>query len=675
MKKYYLCLDETGQFESRRFYNQASFVGGYLCGEKAYRALVEGLPVELGRLQSGEKKPVQVNGLHFRELTDKKELLQGLCSWWSGFDLTLIQSSGMPLLNLHPQQAYSHALLAVIFEAVDFLVRSSEDVDLQVWYALRGGELLTTIEQANFKVYQETVRSMIQTMACHYSGKTNVTVSVNYGWASVSGPSGRPDLQLVLADLVVGEIRSDKKHLLEKGIPLLRANVQQRISLQIRPGTVLPETADQEQPVAALLTALELFCGTDPQKADGDRIKRIVRQDPTGTVAEVFLTALKQFYLEWRDLNSDLSILERAAQLAAVCLDGQQPRRDLLQLKEQGLYYLLHVAAHRGQGGVQKSAWDAYKNYMQQYGEAVYPGLPERISATIEALLIGVQELYFNVLDFDPLEAELQQYSGFYRNFRDAGTAQFGKLDSLGARINGTEGQALAFTGCRDDDADRLELAEEYLEEDLKMLAVDDPFYLQGLSFLHSLHWWKMDTAKCQRYLSRILGTDCDDDSIAGAAGNMAEKRSDLFKLVDWLRYTALRGEQGAALAAEVELLQSKIMPWIEALPPVYPLNLAAKWICVICTMAKAPVPEKLWESAAAEILAEPLGTLFSVSGRMLRRSCNGKVPLSKEDEKRLRSAAENFPGVKRLLSSRLEQFRQKCSPFEAARFLPYYYS
>lgn len=674
MKKYYLCLDETGQFELYAYYKQASFVGGYLCDEKTYGELLGSFEGVLQTLQSSAEKPMTYRDLHFREIEDK-DLLHGLENWWGQFDLSLIKSKGMPLLNLHPQQAYSHALLAVICQAVDLLAESGEKTELEVWYALRGGGLLTEIEDEYFDSYQAGVRSMIQKMASQYAEKSAVNVKVKFGMASSKSKNAPPDKQLVLADLVVGTMRFNPEFVQKQKLRVLTVEVKKRIELQIKGKEALPEAVDEADPVTLLLIELERYTASNGEKKNGDRIKRLVRKDQTGSVVPVFISVLKQLYLEWRDLDGDLPALAVAAQLAVDCFAGQEARPDLLQLKEQGLYYLLHAAAHSGQGGADSFAWRNYRSFMEQYGEAVYPELLLRITTFLEALLIGVQEQYFNVLNWDWLEAELSGYAAAYRSIHQAGGVLLGSMDSLGARLNGTEGQALAFIGCRDEDRDSLELAEEYLLEDVRMLDDDNPFHVQGLSFLHSLYWWRQDIEKCNSILSQILRCPPDKRSMTAAATGLAAGRRGLFQLLDWLRYTALRGAADDDFSAETALIKEKVIPWIDALEPCYPVNLAAKWCAVVVAQSGAAVPDQLWQLMGAGVTADPLATLFAVNGRMVRRAVNGKTALSSEDEKRLTASGKEYPGVQRLLESRLDLFRGKCDPFTAARFLPYYYS
>ena len=344
--------------------------------------------------------------------------------------------------------------------------------------------------------------------------------------------------------------------------------------------------------------------------------------------------------------------------------------------RERAFFYAVHAAAHSGRIGEGKKYVQAYLDWLRTHAPAVFPDQFERFRRQVDMRLVAVQALWFNQLDFAAVEPDLKHDLAIFRSLREILTASgLGASDDLYARLLGTVGQAQAFLGATSGDDDMLACAQLDLEEDLALLPPGNPFIPQGLSYVHSLFWWRKDLEGARPVLARILGvTDGLDSLLDEAVRSQVGGAHNGFVLLDWLRFAALRQTlHGVRPAGGIlETLASN-----PAMTSGYPWNLVAKWTAWLFHAAgqHRPGHELMTRVLASNKDSTPLGELFQTALAGWDALTRGKNPLDGTFLANLDRCATFGPSFAVCIQARKRVWQAPVDPFEAARFLPYYFS
>jgi len=658
---WHLCIDETGEFEFLLKKNSTSRIVGCLCDQN-----------QTGRIRKELKPVLDRHGIdhnHFCEIRDgqrRERLVDELLTCLPGWTRAVVRTTGAKFFSIHPQQAYSVCLVALILGTIEHngdLLRGHE---LRVSIAQRSGVITETQESSRKEfnsAFAEAVRSQVERIAA----RSSITVTVTVG-------SAFRDPELILADMVTGLTNSAHARLSET-VPLQDINVHAYFSVVFgqEAGDLLTLAIEGKKWVEAFALLVDTCQQMDIARWTG-LAQTIIPKVVAGDAGDIVSDGLDRIGTVLLDLRgAGMQAMESLFTLCRTVLAcaGIHPRT-----RERALYYAVHAAAHSGRIEEGKTYVARYMELLRTHGPALFPDQFERFRRLIDIRLVAVQALWFNQLDFSAVEPALANDLALFRSLRapllEAG---LGATDDLYARLLGTVGQSHAFAAAMTDDPDMLDLAQLEIEEDLSLLPPGDPFIAQGLSFLHSLLWWRRDLEGARRVLARILDvTEGLDAMLDEAIRPLAGSSDKGFVLLDWLRFAALRQALTGVRPSDgiLEILASN-----PAMTTGYPWNLVAKWTAWLfhATGQLRPAHALMTSVLATNADTTPLGIMLQTVLEGWDALNRGKNPLEGTYLTNLEHCAGFGPAFAACIQLRKRVWVAPVDPFEAARFLPYYFS
>ena len=611
------------------------------------------------------------NGIDENHYTELQETEKGdaffervweeLPSWIDCF----FRTCQKPVFSIHPQQGYSIALLALICGVIDNKNDFLTGNVLHIHISQRSNVL--SEEQGNNKSkYHEEFKKKIRERVDSFCSDRKIGIEVSVG-------SAFRKVDLMLADFLIGFSRKSYARLNE-AVVLQDIEIQKYFTVMLgnNPGKLLIAAEAKGLWPEAFSLLLDVAAELPSAKVK-EHLSRIIPKLYSSGQWKMVLRGLNLFgdaLLENRGSGGQLMDHLYKISREIYLQSGDNP-----YLQEKTLFYMIHAATHQGKVPEGRDAVDKYRKFIKISGELVFPAILDRFSSEVEIELIGVQNLYFNNLDFFSLESVLKKnldmVSKLRKVFSESG---YSVRDDLYARLLGTIGQAAAFTGAMEEDSDKLQEAALYLEEDIALLTPDSRYYCQGLSFLHTLFWWRKDIEKCRQLIAQIFNCAPESSAINNTVEKKADEPGSGFILLDWLRYASLDFNQNGN-KPDLNIL-NKIAD-NKSISAGYPWDLIRKWLAYLFSSYNdsrriSGLKKHINSTCNSAIPLDSL-LLFAISA--VFNVVQGRDILNNEAEKMLVKAGENSECIASFIKARKGDWAGITDGFEAARILPYYFS
>ncbi|MFC1670797.1 hypothetical protein ACFL20_10435 [Spirochaetota bacterium] len=705
--KYFLCLDESGSFEHKQFIKSPSTVGGLLCSledYKAYSNLRSSLLKEHNNsyTQAGVR-PLGLRGdLHYRLLKHGKDFIDNENKWEYPKEkgnifinsflknihdkiIFVCKTSGIPPINLHPQHSYMVCLLSLISGILNNeFVKFNDGDELITVVASRARKVLSGVAEREPEKYHKLLASEIEKVLKNSSTFNKIKITVESGYANKN-----PELQF--ADLILGALidKSDFKEAFLK-INSITINVRDyyHVSLSDNFVNLLMDIKKTGNVDEAILLSFDMMISNNnkAKKVGHDFIEKNLiaflnnHENSKALVDSIDSKLHDIIRLRTVDDESMNYVFEITNKLLNIINRINKDTLEVLRLKERCLYHLVGWEAHTGISpkDINDSFTYKHEHFMKNHGAKIYPSLIERLNVKLETKLISVQTLYFNTLKFNELEenfsSDIQKYEKAFKVYHNEE-----KVDDLYARLYGTYGQALAFEASINNDVNKFNDAAYYLLADVEYINRESIYYKQGESYVHSLYWSMGDLNNCRLWISKLLESKDDDNSIASSLKNLKFKEN-IYIYLDWARFAELNdrlNNNNGTFAGMSDENMLKLADLIGNDGRVYPYNLFSKWISVML-FRKGNIDK------AIEVLGSyaPLGKgfnlideMFSLITKMMANALGKTDIIDSAIAGSIRDLTIEYPGFKRLIDSKNVINKDNLSLEDIARLLPYYYS
>ena len=700
--KYYLCVDEKGEFENRVFKEQSSSVGGYICDETQYRQLK--LYCSNALDIHNKKYPnlnLDSNKLHFRVLHCGQDWLRPQDQWrypaeiGQSFIKTLIQqiegklnlicrTSGSPALNLHPQHNYTICLISLIAG----IITDNENIlknatELVVRVAIRHSKVLSGMAAYDPDTYWDVFSKQIVYVIKKSGILKKLNIIIQLGDAN-------KDKDLIIADILLGAMSSSVYSESLSGFKkrLYEVNNFYHISLTNKPSEFLNNLIDTNRKEEAIILALDFLNSDDKNQISagesflGKKLPDLISDENTSKNLAAMLDLRLNSILFERYTSPSALINIRKITSKIIQIHEENKIDPTPQLLERCLYYLIHCEAHEGISPVNPSDSysEKYEHFFNISGTQIYPSLPERIHRRLETKLIAVQTLYFNTFLFEKLETHLRKDIKDYEN-------AFGiyhkteKTDDLYARLCGTYGQSLGFIGSIYNNEDQIKTAIDYLKLDVSYLPDDSIFKFQGYSFITSGYWMLNDLNGCRDSFKQQYGTIKDEKELIDKIfKNEPLEGGSIFQYLDWIRYAEmndrLKENNGKIIGITSDILTLTVNK-IKHLANEYPYNLFIKWFAVMEYRAGAKSKSlKLLELINQKPKEDSIFYIMtSVVTRMIIKSINKENIYGDDIINHIKNLSERYSGFLRFAEIKGLSEKKELDIEEIARLMPYYYS
>ena len=701
LMNYILCIDETGQFEHKKFVRSPFSVGGYVVKENDFRQLktlrdrwISSFNNEYSR-EHPESYPVDQKHLHFRCLDQGMDRLRSNGKWplsedqgrafieyiskeLSDIACCTCRTSGTPHMKLHPQHSYTACLLALIaglVEDKDSIFTRGDSILVRI--SKRSKDVLTGKAYEFPDTYWELFTGELEKKLDPIGRATGISFSFDIG-------NARKDTDLQFADIVLGiQTNTGYRHLKEQFSTHI-INVIDFYHVTIGTGRekILKDLSRQGLRADAIMLALDFLISNDPaaKRTGGDFLENeIINMHGNSTEDRAlsqlsdsrFSELLAQRYQEPGILEKIRDAAEFVIKIAGKSRQGSMPHT-----MERCLHYLVEYEAHSGR--LCSSPGDSYTSqfdkFFSTHGSTVYPCMLERMRTRLETMLISVQALYFNTFLFDELMGTMEKEISTYDKLFGNALAQ-DPVDDLYARICGTYGQACAFAGSVKGDHDMIREGRDYIALDIEHIKPGTIYYDHGLSFLASVNWELGDTRGMSDALSLMNGKDKHAPLLTEKLLNESP-----FMFLDLLRFAELCRRSGDDPESAAGIDTGSLCSMIKGHPAralEYPFNLIFKWTAVFAFRAgnKDMAAELLDLSLAQGHEESIFDAAFPLVNRMLYNAVRGDAPIDKNIWQGLERLGSAYPGFSRFLKERGITGESRLTVDEVARFLPFYYS
>jgi len=706
--KYYLCIDETGEFENKIFKNRPSSVGGFLCDENIYRELKTHLTIALKRHNNDAKNDPDYPGfdlrndkLHYRVLHCGQDNLRPHKQWSYPANLgqqfikilidqlngkidLLCRTAGSPPLNLHPQHNYTVCLISLIAGVINDnkdIISKADELNIRI--AKRSSVVLSGMAVDAPATYRELFINQVAGIISKINVTNKVKINVEIGDAN-------KDFDLIIADLLLGVMtgRIYTDDIINYNYKIFDVNNFYHISLTDRPTELLTRLIESDKAEEAALLAVDYYNSSDDnQKNAGYQFLNITFPS---LLREASFTISFTSILDAR-LNNILNerytspeSLKRIRNITTLLIRLNEEKKIELSLPiiERCLYYLVHCEAHEGisSDSINSSYSAKYDTFFKESGKYIFPSLPDRINKRLETRLISVQTLYFNNFLFDTFISEFEvEISNYEKIFNKIHSLE--KIDDLYARLCGTYGQAYGFQGSIIGDKKLIESAIDYINLDISYLPVNSIYRSQGYSFIITAYWMLDDLQRCRDSFRNYFGDIKNDEELADRIFSKSPfDPGSIFIYLDWLRYCELndrlKGSRGVIAGIERDKLY-KLANEIKKSATLYPFNLLIKWIAIIELRGG-------FKKRAIDLLKminikssddSVFYTMQTVINGMMIKRINDESIYDEFAVQSIKELADRYPGFAKFAEIKGLLHKTDMDVEELARLMPYYYS
>ena len=702
--KYYLCVDEKGQFEHDLFKKEKSTVGGFFCNESSYYKIehtFENFLKEFNKKVTQYKPHIPKltkSELHFRILhcgkdpfkegftypKDKgQQFIKEILSKVKNNLLMICHTSGKSPLYLHPQHNYVIALISLIAGVITNqkeILKGSNELIIKI--ATRNKIVLSGHAQEDKEKYQSILKKEIEETLRRALLPAELEIKLEFLQA-------KDNYHLILADFLLGamydSIYAEEISPLPKKI--FDINQFYHISLGNKPERILSDLQKNSNIKEAALLALDFYNNKEEKYQESAKSflynilpEFLQRKDFSLEFASLLDLFLSEINAQRHASPTSLEDLKRTS---SILLEIEKEKNLSLppSIKERCLYYLVHYEAHSGvSADPQNSYSQQYENFFKDNGHLIYPSLPERVSKRLETKLIALQSLYFNNFLFEDIikdfEPEINLYEQTFKILH-----QREKTDSLYARLCGTYAQALAFCGSINNNKKLIYDAIDYFSIDLQYLEEDSQFKHQCLSFLLSCYWMLEDIENYKK-IFRDMVEDFDniDELLHKIEKARLSENEKIFRLLDFMRYAEL------AERLDFDNLSAKSKKTLLGLTEkysnkaiYYPYNLFIKWNALL--QFRYGCTEKAMQ--LLQLIDKPIDNsifyqMTAAIAKMMMRTIEQNNQRDEEISNTIKILRSQYPGFKRFaeaknLSDDVKQNNHTIE--EIVRLMPYYYS
>jgi len=695
--KYYLFIDETGNFEQRtKVNNNTNFVAGWVCQQpvpmqirqiinnavtphnqeveetlgKNYRLKVPDhlhfIPLHIPRLRTDaddkitfpmEKVPPLMSSI-FNNLEEKT--------------VFTFRSTGFPRYYANEQSTYIEILRATILQVLNEIELKKED-KIEILIASRRIRVL--MGESGIKKSAEYERNICDNLRNEISevfAEKSMGDRINIVMASA-----RKEMCLAVADLFCGALRNEKNNYLEsykKKGKLKKFSIHKAFFYLSNRTIPRIRHVFSEDHTMGIMLGLEHLAmnplNNDLKKAVDSMCKKIDAEDTRLLENEL------QSYLEEK-LIKDPNRYENL-DFTKTFIDEVEKRFTGRRIIAFTMRNRIIIGCHRGE--IELVEVQKYLDLLEKHGPEIFNGMYNVAQERLETILFMVQSAAFNIFKFEDVEKyltrEIETYDKIFPLQDDD------MIDETRARLEGTIGQMYAFL-CDYPEGDAYhDDAELYLKMDIVHCAPHSPFWLQGMGYLTSFYFKRNDLEKTiNSFMVETRSKECNTKDIFDLSKiDYLNFQQSSFSLLHRLYTCALALRQNMDIIGE-ETLKSQLLD--EKTKIEYPTFLIMKWLGVIYALKgdietalllfERAVGGKEPDEFTIEVIKIPIKIMIHFCKKKLGKRSRFDLRENLDGlETRVQGISKN---LERLGIKKHMEYEDIVDWYAIARVMPFYYS
>ena len=598
MEKFVAYVDETGSFS---YLDKAPncFVGGWVCRrqEQLEKKLERFLQ---NRVNIFNKKPDvgklrYPDDMHFmplhtppnqRSKADKNIKLQPKDApiFFDNVFRNLrpqacfaFRSSGMPAIIPHEQAAYTEVLRNTLVQLIedDFF---PEEFSLQIIIASRRTNILYGYQgYDNPRKYEQyLVKSLKQELVD--SSYPGFRPEIDIEFSSAKKHPG-----LMLADFFCGALK--KNQYLNQSPEYIRQIYPFSEGFKVLPGIVKQlDFIRAQSPAAAFIKGAQIYSANQSERLFALLKDSYIQLSHDLDEKKLFFAALKNrldaFLLEnlgrYRNLNEAASLISLCRQCSTV--NPENMDTDELRVKMVMDLHEIRIASHRGE--TDTSIIEKHFQFLARFKQKIFKNHLEYLQHRIDAVLIGIQVMAFNTLQFDKVEPYVNELCKEYDELFGKKLVAGEPIDENRAKLEGTIGQMYGFQYDLTGEKKYYDLAEQSLQKDVTACLAGGRTWEQGMGYLTSLYWHNGELERAvEQFLLETREEKSEHDLFKLGKHNLFGGMEKQFFFLHRLYLCALAREQGRQIGG-VRQCYKRLLK-VKNLNS-YPDCLIGKWVAVL---------------------------------------------------------------------------------------------